>query len=104
MKVVWLFAWLLTMTFAYVPCLPSSREATTTQLCLFNKNNNNKKSPQKPNNSNENKKKNNPDEKKTEPFIFLYGKPQYDWTTGKPIAKDSWVTKKRQNWLVKPKE
>ena len=36
------------------------------------------------------------DEKK--PFIFLYGRPQYDWVTGKVMSDNSWVSKKRVDW------
>ena len=38
------------------------------------------------------------DKKEKEPFIFLYGKPQYDWVTGKVMTEDSWVSKKRVDW------
>jgi hypothetical protein len=33
---------------------------------------------------------------------FLFGKPEYDWTTGKPVDKDnSWQSKTKVNWLIK---
>jgi len=37
-------------------------------------------------------------EEKTKPFIFLYGRPQYDWVTGKMLDENSWVSKKRFKW------
>jgi hypothetical protein len=36
-------------------------------------------------------------ETKKEGFVMLYGKPQYDWTTGKPVP--SGKTMGRHNWL-----
>jgi hypothetical protein len=36
--------------------------------------------------------------KKNEPFVFLIGKPQYDWVTG----KTEYNRKERVNWLYKP--
>jgi hypothetical protein len=40
-----------------------------------------------------------PIQKANSPFIFLFGKPQYDWVTGKEMDENSWVSKKRvNNW------
>lgn len=38
------------------------------------------------------------DKKKTNPFVFVYGKPQYNWVTG----EKSFTAAKKKNWLVKP--
>ena len=53
--------------------------------------------------------KNTKDEpKKKEPFVFLYGKPQYDWVKGKPmerrgVGEFSWSTKAKPNTTPKKK-
>jgi len=39
------------------------------------------------------------DEKKKEPFVFLIGKPQYDWGKGRVLNPGE--NKKRMNWLYK---
>jgi hypothetical protein len=37
-------------------------------------------------------------------FVFLFGKPQINWTTMKPFEGDDMgYASKRMNWLVKPK-
>lgn len=53
-----------------------------------------------PQKSNANKPEAQPKKKESEPFkfVFLYGKPQYDWVTGKEMTEDSWVSKKRVDW------
>ena len=96
--------------FAYVIPLQQSSRSSTTQLHWFGNNSkpqNAKQQPEKKTFPVQKKKPASTEEVTTPtrpPFIFLYGKPQYDWTTGKPISKDSWVNKRRMNWLVKPKK
>ena len=40
------------------------------------------------------------EEEPKKPFIFLYGKPQYDWVKGKPMEKKA---KAEFSWYTKPK-
>jgi hypothetical protein len=44
------------------------------------------------------KKKETTNDPKNEPFVFLIGKPQYNWLTG----KKEYSRKERVNWLYKP--
>lgn len=40
------------------------------------------------------------EEEPKKPFIFLYGKPQYDWVKGKPMEKKA---KAEFSWYTNPK-
>jgi hypothetical protein len=98
----WLLMLMTECALAYViPVKHSSR--LNTSLKWFGTNNNKKESISKEKNTSK-PKDNDINNSGPPPFIFLYGKPQHDWSTGKPISEDSWVNKKRANWLVKPKK
>jgi hypothetical protein len=79
----------------------SSSSSTITQLQIFGwgsggEEDDKKKTPNKKTAPKKDVKKK--EEKKKEPFVFMIGKPQYDWATGEKFYTSS----KRQNWLVKP--
>ncbi len=100
--VYWLVMFKTECTLAYViPVQHSSR--LNTSLNWFGTSNNKKDSSSKQKKTS-NTKDSDINNSGPPPFIFLYGKPQHDWSTGKPIGEDSWVNKKRANWLVKPKK
>jgi hypothetical protein len=46
------------------------------------------------------KKTNDKEEKKDEGFVMLFGRPEYDWSTGKTVPRGKKT--KRHNWLIKP--
>ena len=78
---------------------PRSRSASsTTQLQLFGWGSSDDDKKKKPKAAPQDVKK---DEKKKEPFVFMIGKPQYDWATGKRSYSSN---KKRHSWVVKAKD
>jgi hypothetical protein len=78
---------------------PSSRSASsTTQLQIFGWGSRGDDKEKTPKAGPKNVKK---EEKKKEPFVFMIGKPQYDWATGKRSYTSN---KKRHNWVVKPED
>ena len=85
---------------------PSLRISTTTTslvsstaVGLFGFNNNGNKNEKATTAKGGSKSKPKEEEPK-KPFIFLYGRPQYDWVTGKPMVKK---TKAEFAWYTKPK-
>lgn len=82
------------------PVVVPSRPQTTTRLYINNFFGNNKS-----NNDSDTKKKTAPNPKKEpqkvdptkpQPFIFLWGKPEYNWSTGEYMTKGN---PRRKNWL-----
>eukprot|EP00588_Corethron_pennatum_P010977 CAMPEP_0194270322 /NCGR_PEP_ID=MMETSP0169-20130528/4330_1 /TAXON_ID=218684 /ORGANISM="Corethron pennatum, Strain L29A3" /LENGTH=118 /DNA_ID=CAMNT_0039012329 /DNA_START=89 /DNA_END=445 /DNA_ORIENTATION=- len=61
----------------------------------------NKKTGKKPSKINK-KKVDPPVEKKKNPMVALFGKPQINWVTMEPMKGNS--DPKRMNWLVKPND
>lgn len=91
-----LLAFLVGVIHAFAPQhLPttSSVSQSQSQLHLFFGNNN----KQQPSNGASNKTNKVADEKK-KPFIFLYGKPRYDWAKNRPLTLDEMRKSPQFDW------
>ena len=82
---------IVTLTRAFITPIASSslRRRNDSSLAFWGK----KQAPKQPP-----KQQPKDDKKKTNPFVFVYGKPQYNWVTG----EKSFTAAKKKNWLVKP--
>lgn len=71
----------------------------STDLKLFFGNNNSKQSVGKGNKkASVSKSTGNKDNEKKKPFIFLYGKPQYDWVNNRPMTREEMERAKPFDW------